>query len=451
MQTYAFPIVIRTDEADEGMQVQLIDIQFFFVILFFGRLFVEYLICVVTTLRHFRMMVIHVIRQRISFTIIKSTSCTIRRRGRSIDTQDDHVIQQDGQQRSTINMYPMFFDLQGVRNTSLMRDQNGRYHQEYITKFVQGAKDIRIPMEGTIDKRVEVIFRRVRYLRYLIRVSLPTNLAMTSNVSMSNPYLSTQPNEAIDVSLDDLATTCNTVLEIVIGCVRATSVKPRLLLRDTINIQRNCTTRNKITYRFNYFRGGFRVRRIICSSKAFPSPFNLPTITISVPTLSCSYYKTRTNTREAYDLNRSFYVTTITYRARNVSRATISSGSSVVVPNRIFNTFRDFNIASNEIRRNYIYHRFVRVPQSYQRGVHSTDLQRGDGGPYQARQRQQRYRRFHRILYYPIGRSTSILRFRIQPRTEGVLSSLIFRRRGLWDLVPAYVRVQWKFYFSISS
>lgn len=223
-------------------------------------------------------------------------------------------------------------------------------------------------MEGRVFQRVLRVLRRYRDFRYLVRVFAIFNFAVTCHVAMSDPYLPTAPSEFINVSLYHLTVTRFAVLSAMIGRVMAASVQTGVFLRNAVNVQRHGLVREEITKRAHHFRRRFRVRRIIGSGQAFPAPFELPSA-FRVPQLSGPNDQARTNERQLNDLRRRVFVEEHPYRSRTVPRATVCGGSSVVVPDRIFNFLCNVHVFNNRQRRHTITHRFVRVPSESKRGT----------------------------------------------------------------------------------
>lgn len=186
--------------------------------------------------------------------------------------------------------------------------------------------------------------------------------SVACNVSVSHPYLSSEPGEFVKVTLDDLTVACNSILGAMVGGIVATSIQTRLLFRHAIYIRRHCIVRDEVAKGFNYFGRRFGVRRIICGREAFPTPFQLPTVSFRVPTLGRLELFAGANAGEFYYLSRCLLVAKFVGRTRTVTGTTVGSGAGVIVPDGVLYFTGDLNVFLNGQGRDDITYRFVRVP-----------------------------------------------------------------------------------------
>ncbi len=105
---------------------------------------------------------------------------------------------------------------------------------------------------------------------------------MDRYVAMSQPHLSTNPHEVIQVTLYYTTTRGLAYLEVMIGGVRNTMILAMIILGNSIDITSYSVPMFFVTYRLEGLRGGLGVRRVISSSEANPTSYDLPT-PIGVP------------------------------------------------------------------------------------------------------------------------------------------------------------------------
>lgn len=94
-----------------------------------------------------------------------------------------------------------FYLVQFVRLTRFSRDQDRSDNDENVTQYVQSVEDVRVPVQSFVNERVQVIRRRANGVLNLYRVFKATNFADRRHVTVSYPYLSTYPDQFINVTL----------------------------------------------------------------------------------------------------------------------------------------------------------------------------------------------------------------------------------------------------------